>query len=75
MPRNRRYCPHCREAVSSNTYLKHRRLFFDASSNSWGTKNLFAAATSDESDLENDQFFSMYDSDETEGKYINAIFN
>ena len=67
MPRNRRYCPHCRETVSSNTYLKHRRLYFNSSSNSWAIQNLLAAATSsDESDLENEQFSngSRYDLDE-----------
>ena len=70
MPRNRRYCPHCRETVSSNTYLKHRKLYFDASSNSWAMKNVLAAASSDESDLENEQCLnaSIYDSDEAEGK-------
>ena len=74
MPRNRRYCPHCRETVSSDTYLKHRKLYFDASSNSWAMKNVLAAASSDESDLENEQFLnaSIYDSDEAEGKYKNA---
>ena len=70
MPRNRRYCPHCRETVSSNTYLKHRKLYFDASSNSWAMKNVLAAASSDESDLENEQCLnaSIYDADEAEGK-------
>ena len=77
MPRNHRYCPHCCETVSSNTYLKHRKLYFDASLNSWAMKNVLAAASSDESDLENKQFLnaSIYDSDEAEGKYKNAAFN
>ena len=47
MPRNCRYCPHCHETVSSNTYLKHRKLYFDASSNSWAMKNHLVECTKD----------------------------